>query len=174
VHLLLHGLKLSESSRQALIPAQQETWASMLQHREASLKRTNRQADSGLVHRLNEELPMLRRMWEIQHAHRVWSMQVNKALNPVCPISDGADGFGLTHSSSLHLSVRHIPKRLCVRHTRKGGQMTGMRLTLSLDRERFFPLPNRSRSDLGPCSSDQRTVGSIDTDHLVLTLGLGS
>ncbi len=31
VHLLLHGLKLSDSIRQALTPAQKQTWSSMLE-----------------------------------------------------------------------------------------------------------------------------------------------
>src|SRR6266567_2441598 len=111
---------------------------------------------------------MLSRMREIQDAHSIRSMQVNKALNPVCPISDGADGFGLAHPSSLHLHLRHIPKGLCVRHARKVGHVAGMHLTLSVDSELIFDHPNGYRSDLCPCSSDQRNIGSIGTDHLLL------
>ncbi len=117
---------------------------------------------------------MLSRMREIQNAHRIRSMQVNKALNPVCPIGDGADSCGLAHSSSLHLHLRHIPKGLCIRHTRKVGQVAGMHFTLSCCAELFFDLPNGYGSDLSPCSSDQRNIGSIDTDHLLLTRGFGS
>ncbi len=117
---------------------------------------------------------MLCRMREIQHAHGIRSMQVNKALNPVCPIGDGADSFGLAHSSSVQFHWGYLPKGLCVRHTRKVGQVASVHLTLSCCGELFFHLPNGYGSDLCPCSSNQRNIGSIDADSLVLTVGLGS
>src|SRR2546423_14328174 len=49
VQVHLHGLKLSERSRQTITPAQKQTWATMLEDMQTYLKRLGRQGDSPLL-----------------------------------------------------------------------------------------------------------------------------
>jgi hypothetical protein len=143
----------------------------MLEHMQASFQGTGWSRHSCLVQGLYQQPSILSCMGKIQDPQRIWPMQIKKALNPFCPSGHRTDLLGLAHPAPSHLHFGQLLKGGSIEHAGKGGVMPGLELAVSWSGVFVFDLSNGNGSDFCPFPFDQRDVGSIGTDHQLLTDG---
>ena len=106
-------------------------------------------------------------MREIQNAHRVVAMAIDKALQPVGPILHGRHLFGSFHASSTHFDGSQIGKGGRIHETRKVGMgLAANRPVFVLWADNFS---NHQRFDFGPDPTPQRHHPPITTHEHALS-----
>lgn len=141
-------------------PAQHGPRTTVLEQLQRARKRINGQGETRLVRRFQDRTAPLSSMGNVEHTHRVWSVQIDEALQSVRAIEHGSHRFRLGDLSAPHLSLHPFPKPRGIRHARTRCKLrrTGLLAVL-------LHLSNRQGPHFGPASSHHRHKRAIGTAH---------